>query len=53
MLTVALLIMPYLFFEDLSLCLGSTLGLAVIIIAAFNYYVTVAKALFVKGRFSR
>lgn len=50
-LTVALLIMPYLVFEELPLCLGSTLGLAVIIIAAFNYYVAVAKDLSFKGRF--
>lgn len=50
-MTVALLIMPYLLFEDLLLCLGSTLGMAVIIIAAFNYYVAVAKDLSFKGRF--
>jgi len=49
--TVALLIMPYLLFERLTLCLGSTLVLAVIIIAAFNYYVAVAKDLSFKARF--
>ena len=50
-MTVALLIMPYLLLDDLILCLTCTLGMAVIIIAAFNYYVAVAKDLSFKGRF--
>ncbi len=49
--TVALLIMPYLIFEHLFLCLGSTLVLAVVIIAPFNCYVAVAKDLSFKCRF--
>lgn len=43
--------MPYLVFEDLFICLCSTLGLAVTIVVAFNYYVAVAKDLSFKGQF--
>ena len=50
-LTEALLTMPYLVFEDLFICLCSTLGLAVTIVVAFNYYVAVAKDLSFKGQF--
>lgn len=42
-LTVTLLILPYLLFENFYLNLGLALGTAVLIIAAFNYYISVAK----------
>lgn len=43
-LTVAILILPYLVFENYYLCLAFALGSAVLIIALFNYYISVAKA---------
>jgi VIT1/CCC1 family predicted Fe2+/Mn2+ transporter len=43
MVTVLLLILPYLLFGNYLICLALTLGIAVLIIAAFNYYVSVAK----------
>jgi vacuolar iron transporter family protein len=42
-ITVALLVMPYLLFENYILDLVITLTIAVIIIAIFNYYISVAK----------
>jgi VIT1/CCC1 family predicted Fe2+/Mn2+ transporter len=42
-LTVALLILPYLLFQNYYLDLGLALGTGVLIIAAFNYYISVAK----------
>ena len=42
-LTVILLILPYLLLDNYYLCLGCTLTIAVAIIALFNYYVSVAK----------
>ncbi len=42
-LTVLLLIAPYLIFKNYYLCLGVALALAVLIIAVFNYYIAVAK----------
>jgi vacuolar iron transporter family protein len=42
-LTVTLLIMPYLLLKNYLLCLVITLILAMMIIAIFNYYVSVAK----------
>jgi vacuolar iron transporter family protein len=42
-ITVALLVMPYLLFENYILDLVITLTIAVIIIAVFNYYISVAK----------
>lgn len=41
--TVLLLILPYLLLGNYYLCLGLTLAIAVLIIALFNYYVSVAK----------
>ena len=41
--TVTLLILPYLLFENYYLDLGIALTTAVIIIAVFNYYISVAK----------
>lgn len=42
-ITVAILILPYLIFKNFYLCLGVTLLAAVLIIAVFNYYISVAK----------
>jgi VIT1/CCC1 family predicted Fe2+/Mn2+ transporter len=42
-ITVALLVMPYLLFENYILDLVITLTIAVVIIAVFNYYISVAK----------
>ncbi|HNU72896.1 MAG TPA: VIT1/CCC1 transporter family protein [Thermodesulfobacteriota bacterium] len=41
--TVLVLILPYLMLANLYLCLGCTLAGAVLIIAFFNYYISVAK----------
>ncbi len=43
LITVLLLILPYLVLNDYYLCLGCTLAGAVLIIALFNYYISVAK----------
>lgn len=50
-ITVALLIMPYLLISNIFLCLATTLSIAVFIIFAFNYYISVAKDLPFKRRF--
>ena len=44
-ITVALLILPYLIFSHYMVCLAATLGIAILIIFFFNYYVAVAKDL--------
>jgi VIT1/CCC1 family predicted Fe2+/Mn2+ transporter len=49
--TVAVLIAPYLLLTNYYLCLACTLGLAVVIIAAFNYYLSVARDLSFRHRF--
>jgi VIT1/CCC1 family predicted Fe2+/Mn2+ transporter len=41
--TVLLLILPYLVLRNYYLCLGCTLAGAILIIALFNYYISVAK----------
>jgi VIT1/CCC1 family predicted Fe2+/Mn2+ transporter len=43
LVTVVLLILPYLFLQNYYMCLICTLALAVVIIALFNYYISVAK----------
>jgi len=43
MVTVLLLILPYLLVGNYLICLALTLAIALLIIAAFNYYVSVAK----------
>ena len=50
-ITVLVLILPYLLLSNYYLCLASTLGLAVLIIAFFNYYISVAKDMPFKSRF--
>ncbi len=49
--TVLILILPYLVLENFYVCLGCTLTAAVAIIAFFNYYVSVAKGVPFKKRF--
>lgn len=49
--TVALLITPYLILDNYFVCLGFALLTAVIIIALFNYYISVAKGGSFKTRF--
>jgi VIT1/CCC1 family predicted Fe2+/Mn2+ transporter len=41
--TVCILILPYLILDNFYLCLGCTLTAAILIIAFFNYYISVAK----------
>ena len=50
-ITVALLVLPYLLFENYILDLVITLTTAVIIIAVFNYYISVAKGESFRARF--
>lgn len=50
-LTVAVLITPYLLLENYYICLGISLTSAVIIIAVFNYYISVARDESFKKRF--
>ena len=51
-ITVALLVMPYLLFDNYILDLIITLTIAVIIIAVFNYYISVAKGESFRARFT-
>lgn len=51
LVTVILLILPFLLIASKFLCLGITLATAVLIIALFNYYISVAKDLAFKHRF--
>jgi vacuolar iron transporter family protein len=50
--TVALLILPYLIFTNYLVCLGLTLAIAILIIFVFNYYISVAKDLDFRRRFT-
>jgi vacuolar iron transporter family protein len=50
-ITVTLLIMPYLLLDNYILCLAISLVTAVIIIAVFNYYISVAKGENFRRRF--
>jgi len=49
--TVLALILPYLLLQNFYLCLGVTLAAALVIIALFNYYVSVAKDELFRRRF--
>jgi VIT1/CCC1 family predicted Fe2+/Mn2+ transporter len=49
--TVLILMLPYLILENFYVCLGCTLAAAVLIIAFFNYYISVAKDVPFKRRF--
>jgi VIT1/CCC1 family predicted Fe2+/Mn2+ transporter len=50
-ITVMLLILPYLIFSHFMICLLFTLTIAILIILGFNYYISVAKDLNFKKRF--
>jgi vacuolar iron transporter family protein len=50
-ITVALLVMPYLLFQNYILDLVITLTTAVLIIAVFNYYISIAKGEPFRARF--
>ncbi len=50
-ITVAVLVMPYLLIDNYYICLGVTLLSAVFIIAAFNFYISVAKDQPFRSRF--
>lgn len=50
-ITVALLILPYLLLDNYFVCLAISLATAVGIIAAFNYYISVAKGENFRRRF--
>ena len=50
-LTVLILILPYLLLSNYFVSLGCTLTAALAIIALFNYYISVAKSEPFKGRF--
>jgi len=50
-LTVIVLILPYLLFTNYFVCLGMTMTFAVLVILFFNYYISVAKDLNFKKRF--
>jgi VIT1/CCC1 family predicted Fe2+/Mn2+ transporter len=49
--TVIILILPYLILDNFYVCLACTLTAAVLIIAFFNYYISVAKDVPFKKRF--
>lgn len=49
--TVAFMILPYLLFSNILIALGSMIGVVVLIIFIFNYYISVAKDLSFKKRF--
>ena len=49
--TVALLIFPYLAFSNFMVCLAITIAMALLIIMAFTYYISIAKDLPFKKRF--
>ena len=50
-LTVIALIMPYLLIESYYVCLAVTLSIALLIVAAFNYYISVVNEVSFKKRF--
>jgi vacuolar iron transporter family protein len=49
--TVSLLVLPYLLFENYYIDLAITMTIAVLIIAVFNYYISVAKGESFRARF--
>ncbi len=49
--TVLALILPYLIFSHYVVCLAVTLGVAILIIALFNYYISVARDVPFRRRF--
>ncbi len=51
LVTVFLLVLPYFLFSDIHLALESMLVITLLIIAAYNYYISVAKSVSFKKRF--
>jgi VIT1/CCC1 family predicted Fe2+/Mn2+ transporter len=49
--TVVFLILPYLLIKNHYVCLALTLAIAILIIAAFNFYISVAKEQRFRSRF--
>ncbi|MFO8234079.1 MAG: VIT1/CCC1 transporter family protein [Bacteroidales bacterium] len=49
--TVLILILPYLIIDNYFICLGLTVVFAIVIILFFNYYIAIAKGLNFKKRF--
>ncbi len=49
--TVALLVFPYLLFDNMFLCLGLVVAFSLILIFCFTYYISVAKGLDFRKRF--
>jgi len=50
-MVVSLLVFPYFIFENVFMCLGIMLAAALLIIAGFTFYITVAKELSFRKRF--
>jgi VIT1/CCC1 family predicted Fe2+/Mn2+ transporter len=50
--TVLLLVLPYLLLDSVALALGITLAVAIMVIAAFNFYLSVARDLAFGRRFA-
>jgi VIT1/CCC1 family predicted Fe2+/Mn2+ transporter len=50
-ITVVLLVLPYLLLTNPFIALPITIGIAILIIFVFNYYISVAKDLSFKHRF--
>jgi VIT1/CCC1 family predicted Fe2+/Mn2+ transporter len=50
-ITVLILILPYLLLDNFYVCLGCTLAAAILIIAFFNYYISIAKGTPFRNRF--
>jgi VIT1/CCC1 family predicted Fe2+/Mn2+ transporter len=50
-ITVILLIVPYLIFKNIFFCLGLVVSVALLVIFIFTYYISVAKELDFKKRF--
>jgi vacuolar iron transporter family protein len=50
-ITVALLVLPYLLISHYLVCLAATAAIAILIIFVFNYYISVAKDLDFRKRF--
>ncbi|MBN2683783.1 MAG: VIT1/CCC1 transporter family protein [Pontiellaceae bacterium] len=50
-LTVVSLIVPYLIFSSYYVCLAATLSIALLIVAAFNYYISVVNEVSFRKRF--
>lgn len=53
LLTVAFLVTPYLIQDDPYIALGTMLTVTVLIIAAYTYYISVAKSVSFKSRFTQ